>query len=500
MRSLKPALLGLLLAASLLPAEDNFLSLDQAIGLSLDKNLAYQMARLNPEIARESIIIQEAAFDFELFGSGRVAQSEQTTTFSQVTATSSDPRNWVAGVRKRLAYGTSVTAQTNLDRRDSNAGVNTTNLSQSADFSVSVRQPLLNGFGKDANTAYLERSRSAYQAAIETYRQAVQQIVAQTEISYWAVARWQEQLELAKSSQEVADALLNETRERARVGLATQIDVLQAEASKAERTEEIISTTQSLGDAFDLLLTYMGVIPEAESNALEPEYKVTPLKDNSPELPDYMQIWNMALQRDPNLAAQQAVIEQREWERLAARSATRPTLDLVLSGAYSGIDDEDMETAIDNAVNRDGESWAIGFEFNMPWSMRAGKADYRAAEKRLQQEELRYEELKQILSRQVRSAWRGLQAVQQSVKAAQLTVSLQEAAFEREKTKYNEGLSAFRDVLEAQRDLDQARIRLLQSKYNQLESEIELARLSGFILQRHGVTEEDLPGDPEAQN
>ena len=74
----------------------------------------------------------------------------------------------------------------------------------------------------------------------------------------------------------------------------------------------IISTTQALGDAFDLLLTYMGVIPEAESNALEPEYKVTPLKESSPELPEYMQVWSMALQRDPNLAAQEAVISQRQ--------------------------------------------------------------------------------------------------------------------------------------------------------------------------------------------
>jgi len=500
MRFTKFAAFGIFLTTTLLSAEDTFLSLDEAIGLSLDRNLVYQMARLNPEIARESVIGQESVFDMELFASGRVAQSEQSRTFSQVTGTSSDTRNWVAGVRKRLSYGTSVTAQTNLDRRDSNAGVNTSNLSQEADFSVSVRQPLMSGFGRDANTASLERARAAFDASLETYRNAVQTIVANTESAYWSVARWQEQLELNKSSLEVADALLTETRERARVGLATQIDVLQAEASRAERVEEIISTTQSLGDAFDLLLTYMGIIPEAESTAMEPDRKVSPLKESNLELPDYMRVWNLALERDPELAAQQAVITQREWDRVAARSATKPSLDLVLSGGYNGLDDESMRTAVENAIDRDGEFWSVGFEFSMPWSMRGEKAEFRASEKRLQQEELRYEELKQILSRQVRSAWRGLQAVQQSVKAAQLTVSLQEAAFEREKTKYQEGLSAFRNVLEAQRDLDQAEIRLLQSKYNQLEAEIELARLSGYILERHGVTEELLPEDQFQKN
>ncbi|HSH09292.1 MAG TPA: TolC family protein, partial [Oceanipulchritudo sp.] len=238
-----------LTSTTFLCGEESVLSLDEVIGMTLERNFSYQIVSLNPEIAREAVIGQEAAFDLEIFANGGVTQSEQNVTFSQVTGTSSDSRKLEAGVRKRLAYGTTVTAQTNFERRDSNAGVNTSNLSQTAGLGISVRQPLLSGFGRDVNTAAIERAKAGFFSSVEAYRDAVQGILSQTELIYWSVARWQEQLELNKSSLEVADTLLRETKERERVGLATQIDVLQAEASRAERMEEIISTTYSLGDA-----------------------------------------------------------------------------------------------------------------------------------------------------------------------------------------------------------------------------------------------------------
>jgi outer membrane protein len=268
--------------------------------------------------------------------------------------------------------------------------------------------------------------------------------------------------------------------------MVTQIEVLQAEAQKAQRMEEIISSRQALGDAFDRLLAYMGTLPD-NSNT-DPTHTVEQLDNNGEAIPEFTAAWNRALRNDPALAAQEATIQQREWDEISARSSAKPNLDLVVTGAYTGVDDDKAQTAYENALDRDGNAWSVGVEFNMPWNMRGEKADLRIAGKRLEQENIRLLELKQDLFRDVRAAWRSLESVQQSVEAATLTVKLQEAAFEREKSKYEEGFSAFRDVLEAQNDLDQARIRLLRSKFQRRSSEIELARLSGTIFDRHGIT------------
>lgn len=462
----------------------DLLDLDEVITQSIENNFTYRIAQVDPEIAREQVTAESAAFDTEIFLSGEVSQSE-----SADSGNSYDQRSLNAGATKRLVHGTRVTASTALNRLDTRFTSGSTPLSQDADFSLSIRQPLLKGYGKQSNTAFLERAKVGFSATRASLKGTIQDVLAQTEFAYWQVARWQEQLALNESNLKVAEALLEEARERQRVGLVTQIEVLQAEAFKAESREDIIETTRILGDA-DHLMEMMGALPDT-GFTMEAGRAVQALPDADGTIPDFDQSWNMALKSDPALAAQEAQIEQRQLDQITAKDATRPNLDLVLSGAYSGNDDE-AQGAYGNAFDRDGHAWSIGLEFSMPWSRREERANQRITHKRLQKEEIRYQALKQSLYRDVRSAWRSLSAVQQSLEAARLTVSLQEASFEREKSKYAQGLSAFRDVLEAQRDLDQARVRLLQSKFTKLSAEIDLANLSGRLFERHGITV-DLP-------
>ena len=461
------------------------LDLDEAINQSIENNFTYRIARVDPEIARDQVTAESAAFDTEIFISGEVAQSE-----SAASGNSYDQRSLNAGATKRLVHGTRVTASTALNRSDTRFTGGSTPLSQDADFSLSIRQPLLKGYGKQSNTAFLERAKAGFSATRANLKGTIQDVLAQTEFAYWQVARWQEQLALNESNLKVAEALLEEAMERQRVGLVTQIEVLQAEAFRAESREDIIETTRILGDAYDHLMEMMGALPDT-GFTMEAGRAVQALPDADGTIPDFDQSWTMALNSDPALAAQEAQIEQRQLDQIAAKDAARANLDLVLSGAYSGNDD-DAQGAYGNAFDRDGHAWSIGLEFSMPWSRREERANQRITDKRLQKEEIRYQSLKQSLYRDVRSAWRSLSAVQQSLEAARLTVSLQEASFEREKSKYAQGLSAFRDVLEAQRDLDQARVRLLQSKFTKLSAEIDLANLSGRLFQRHGIAV-DLP-------
>ena len=470
--------------------QQDLLSLDDAISAAVANNFSYRIAELDPQISMESLTGQEAVFDSEIFATGNVAQSQQTTAFTEglgTTVVTSDNRNWRAGIRKRLVHGTLVTAQTTLNRRDSEVY----DLNQSSDISISIRQPLMNGFGREANTVGIELAKAGLKASSASFKQTIQDVLAQVELAYWLVSRWQEQLELNKSKLIVSETLLLEAQERERVGMVTQIEVLQAQAFNAESKEDIIATTRSLGDAFDRLLTLMGTLPQIDFT-MAPNNSVEALSESDYPVPDFKIAWELAVQTDPSLTAQSAVIEQRKMELLSAHYAARPNLDLVVSGGYTGSDSQTATEAYKNTFDRDGKAWSVGLEFSMPWSRRKEKSDMRIADLRMEREELRYEELKQSLYQDVRSSWRALQAVQQSLEAANLTVNLQEASFQREREKYASGLSAFRDVLEAQRDLDQAQVRLLLSKYNKISAEINLANLTGTIFARHGISP-DLP-------
>lgn len=467
------------------------LPLEDAIQSSLEANFSLRMASREPLIAELAVEEATAVFDPELFASGRLEETRQQTTFSATEATSRDNRSWTVGARRRFATGTQVTARANYDRDQSDAGVNTSNLSQSADASLSLRQPLLQGRGTEVNRAGIAGARAGVEAAGQSLKETVLAVLSRTEEAYWETARRKASLDLRKSSLEVAETLLKEAKERRKVGKATRIEVLQAEAARAERREQIILARQELEDAADRLLLTMGrLLPETlPTEGLA--FTVQPLPGEVRKVRPFPQLWKDAIAMDPALARQEARIEQRRLDRTIARDALRPELDLVATGGYLGLDDEDAQTAFDNLAEGQGYAWSVGFEFSMPWGRRAEKAALRSADQEFERESLRLLELKQQVFRELRSALRAYNAQAESRKAAELTVGLQEATFVREQEKYAEGLSVFRDVLEAQQDLDFARERLLEARFQQLRTRIRIDEITGRLLQLHNI-EEDL--------
>lgn len=469
-----------------LRAEDHqdAMTLDWVIRETLASNLGMRISRVAPEIADTRIIAADAQFDFEVFGSGTIRQSEQQRTFSQTEGTSSDQRNFQTGVRRQLSTtGGTVTAQTNYSRRDSDAGVNVQNLAQTADLYLSYRQPLLRNFGSEVTRAQVNRAHAASESAWANFEEQMLGIIAEAEINYWRLATARHNLEFRETSLRLAERLLDEVQERQRLGLATRVEVLQAEAARAQRQEEIIEAEAALENAYDVIYQMLNRLDETTSD-FPP---VSALPEDSPEMPEFDRVWRMALERNPSLRAQDATIRQFEYDRISARNRTRPQLDLVLAGAYLGLDDSTARGAYESALDRDGNQWSVGLEFNMPWGFRAERADLRQAEKQIEREEMRQMELRQVLLRDTRRAYRNFQARTEAVRAARITLELRTAAYEQELGKYENGLATFREVLEAQNELDQAQVRYIETRFNRIQAEIELERVAGSLPERHSL-------------
>lgn len=459
------------------------LSLNQAIQRALESNLGIQISRIAPTIAETDLKAAEADLDLEIFASANVRQTEQTRTFSQTTGTATDQRRFQSGVRKQLSTGATVTAQTIYNRRDSNAGINTQNLSQSADMILSVRQPLLRNFGNAVTLARYNRALYGTDAANAEYLMEVLFLLSDVEISYWRLATQHQNLEFRQTSLELADKLWEETRERERLGLATRVEVLQAQAAQAQRYEEIIAAKAALQDAADEVYRLMDVLDEY----VEDSPSTAPLPEDRTDIPEFRDVWETALQRSPRLQMQDASIRQLEIDRLLANNSTRPQLDLVLSGGYLGLDDRRSRYAYESAFDRDGTDWSVGLEFSMPWGFRAERAQLTQAEKRIERAQLQDAEIRQMLLRDTRRAYRNVHARMEAVEAARLTLELRKAAYEQELGKFENGIATFRDVLEAQNELDIAHIRSLEARFNRMQSEIELERVTGTLPERHGI-------------
>lgn len=462
--------------------EGPVLRLGEAVHRALEHNLSLGIARLEPQIAADAEVIEEAVFDFSLFGTADYTRRDRPVATDVTEGTETTTRRYSFGARQPFSTGTIVTAETALVERDTNAeqAIGT----RDAEFALGLNQSLWRGFGREVNLAQLRRARIGTETERLRFRNAILDVLAQTETAYWDLAYAYRDRELRESSIRVAESLLEETRERERLGLATRLDVLQARANLAERQEDILFAQQELEAAHDRLLILLGALDE--SLALDATSRVSALPEEFAEPPEFSTVWRRTLDQNPDTLVQEAVVEQRRLDRVVARDRTRPTVDLSAGVGVLGVDIDDRWSAYDSALNKDGHFWRVGVQFNMPWGFAAERAQLRQAGRRLEQEEIRLFDIKQRLLEQTRRAWRQLRTSEERLSAASLTLELQEESFEQERSRFETGLSTFRAVLESQRDLDNARNSRLRAVIERIRAEVDLHRIDGTLLERHG--------------
>lgn len=510
----------MLLAAGFLSAQapermasTHALPLEAVIDQALRHNLGLQINRLDSVVSAAQVFELDAGFDTLLFADGSLSQSdfenegipveienEAGETVLVPRPTSSDRRSYSAGASKRLRMtNASVVLQTRLARTAGSRFDPATgeqfggSLTQSADLELAITQPLLRGFGREIAEAPIERARAADRATQHRLRASTLDLISETEAAYWELAAAVARRELRETNQQLAESLLEETRERERLGLATRLDLVQAEASLAQREDEILVAEQNVLDARDEILSLIGVLDQALEH--EPTFVVQELPLTHDSVPAFATVWRSALASDYESAAQEELLNQREIDLRLARNDRRPELDVTLSGSFGGVSDDSAREAYDLALDRDGETWDVNVGFSIPFGRRAAAANVRAAQARLEQAEWELLRQKQDLLRRVRSAWRNLDVLTRRVEAAELVERLQEETFARERSRFDEGLSTFRDVLEMQRDLDNARVSLLDARLAAIQAEVSLDRLRGSLLDRHGLSWSEALGE-----
>lgn len=472
------------------PAE---LSLRKAIEQALDKNLGLKIQSLAPEIAKEAVIAQESQFDSNLFTRASISQNDLSWEDASKTPrqTTSDSRSYSAGVSKKISTGAQVTASVSHSRSDGSSfnpdlgQLVGGGLNERAALSLQITQPLLRDFGKNVNQAQIRQAKSQERVADLQTRNTIFNLLQVTEIAYWELSDAYQRRELRQSNIELSEKLLEEARERNRLGLATRLDILQAEANLAQRREETIRADQAIREAADELLARMGALDE--SLAIDAQPQVAELPVLATQLPEFAAVQKTAFEQNFDTDIQEEILEQLEQDRILAKNSQRPEVDVTLSTSYNGLSPISASDAFNEVLDRRGEDWGLSLSFNLPWGSRAAKSNVRQTKHRIDQAEIRLIEIKQDLIRTIRSAWRNLNSSREQLRAAEIVVELQQATFEQERGKFDEGLSTFRILLETQRDLDNAKLRLLDAKLSATNSEIRLARVEGTLLQRHGL-------------
>lgn len=455
------------------------LSLDEAVARALGTNFNVRIDRTHTDTARDEAIIADADYTPTFNAAAGISRDQSAGSFNGtifVPGNLFDRTTSRISVSQRVPTGATVSIGANLNRSERD----NTNPAYNSDAFLSVRQPLLRGAGTTANLAAIRRSRLGIERADLDFKGTVLSVVRDVEAAYSSLVFSRRLLEVRAFSLEVAQKLAEETRAKRDSGVATDLDVLQADVGVANAQRDLLLAGQNARDDEDLLLSLFGDRPESE---------IGPVALGEPEAPpsaSFAQSYKLALDNFPDHASAEIAVQQARIDAGVSRRNRLPTLDL---GGALGLNSQEPAagTALESLPSGDGYSWQLDLSLTVPWGLTADRARHRQALASLNRAETRLRQIDQDILVAVRSAIRAVETNRENVRISTLATALSQRQFDLEKARFDAGLSTFRRVQEAREDLDTARVNELQAQVNLRVALADLARLEGSTLERYNI-------------
>jgi len=294
------------------------------------------------------------------------------------------------------------------------------------------------------------RAESGVRAARAGLERARAQVRLQTAQAYWGLALARQALDVVQRSLETAQAHADVARAHFRQGSAPRTDVLAAEVRVAELRSEEITAANRVHEAADHLSLAMGWDPV---DGLAPADTLC-LRHTDAELEGLIAA---ALAERSDLAA---VRHQTDMARHGLAGARSGRLPQVQAFAEVALD-------ADSPVARQGEHWTVGAMAT--WSVFSGlqrQGEIGQARAQLAQAEANTIAMRQRLEREVRQAYRDLDAAHSRFAVAVQAVAQAGERLRVGELKYDEGLMSTTDLLDAETAWRHARILRLQALHD----------------------------------
>jgi outer membrane protein TolC len=495
MHRIRTTLAVLIATASLASAIDVLaqqISLQEAVARALERNLDLRSERFQPEISRQNIVIQDAAFDAKLTGTGTYGKTKDAYsggTYDYQTGTMTpggDGKNSNAGsasvgVSKLVSTGGTLGVQTSFDHDTSMSGGNYNfRPEDETGVYVTFTQPLLKGAWADVTLAELRKAKSALTAAQLSLRGKALDTVLDVSGKYWNVSYAHKSVELKKSSVEAAEKLLEETKAKHEAGLVSDVDLLQSQSSLSSKRQALTQARLNLAAAGDDLAAAMGSLLDEKGTAYSPE--TADLPSDFGHIQSFDDVWPKILSEDIDTLVQEESIRQADIDKHVADNGRKPQLDLSLKAGYTGAGDTEGDS-YSSLNDRDGNMWTTSLNFSMPLGRREDVAKSRRASAQLEQAKIKLINVKQTLYKDARQAWRDIELGVERCESTKAAVEYQRQAFETAKAKYSSGLISFRELLDSETDYDNAQDDYIDALRNLAVARYKMARLDGSLPQ-----------------
>lgn len=333
-------------------------------------------------------------------------------------------------------------------------------------WSLTITQPIF----KLVAWERLSQAEAAEKQALAQRVAAEQALMLRVASTYLGVLAAEDNLTFATTERVSIGQQLQLAKERVARGLATVVNLHDAQARFAQTEAQEIDAKSTLDDAQQAMREIIGKLP-ASYTAVREEI---PISQPDPE--NVAQWIEIALRQNPGLEAKRFAAEVAQQEMRKQRAGYAPTLNLVgsyinrkqggtLFGGGSHVETSDLSLKLNVPFYEGGLTTAVTEEA----ALRHSKA--------LQEVEAE----QRAVDRQTRAAYLGVVGAVSRVRALQQGVVSQQSSLKVKQESYRSGLLTLLAVLDAERDLYFVRRDYAKARYDYLLNRLRLKQSTGTL-------------------
>lgn len=351
---------------------------------------------------------------------------------------------------------------------------------------LTVQQPLLKGFGADANLADLRISALNRKIQGITWKQTVSTSVQGVMATYYDMLYALEEMHVRADAMAADSKLVTLYKRRLELGFSTPLEVQQSEVAVSTDQEAFLAAKNVfLEKQYDLKRL---IISKCESDA-----RVF-IPESLPRLPvpkiNRSEILSTAFEHRYDYQATLLGADVANVRLKFAKNQLLPELDLVATYGFNGLG-QSFGGSYGEIRNGETPQWSAGISFQVPIGNRQPRAQYRAIAGQKEQAVLRIKQSEVTVGNDVDRVISRIETNQQRVESARKTREFAEAAVQITYRRLDEGLMSAFDVLEQQRKLFDAKSREIGTVSELNKSITQLWLVTGTVLQRRGIQVED---------
>lgn len=253
--------------------------------------------------------------------------SQLTSIFSPAAATNTNTYNFTFD--KGFVPGTALAVAWNNNRVVSSSPLTSYFPNYNSAFKATLTQHLLQGFGIFINKRFMYQAENDRRITDSAFRQQIMYTVNQVEEIYWGLVSAYENVQSKERALSQSTELLGETQKELQIGTMAPLDVVNAQQTVATDRQSLVSAQNDL--KYQQMIMKQAIARNLNDPALESADIIPTDRVNVQELPEESQpvddLVKVAFQQRPELEQAVLTLRNDEITLKGAKNALLPTLD-----------------------------------------------------------------------------------------------------------------------------------------------------------------------------